>query len=190
MTVVLDPTGDAAKVTTELAPRPASLHGLVVGYLDNGKPNSDRFLDLLAAAFTDVASVVRARKPNIGRIAPATLIDDLARRCDVVITGVGDCAGCCSCTVQDGIALERRGVPTYVVCTTDLLTIAKIAATTAGVPDYPFTVIDHPLGALTDDQLAARASHAHTQITAATPTASVPAGTAPGSAASAPPVGS
>ena len=172
MTVVLDPTGDAAQATPELAPRPTSLHGLAVGYPDNGKPNSDRFLRLPAAAFTALASVLRARKPNIGRIAPATLIDDLARRCDIVITGVGDCAGCCSCTVQDGIALERRGVPTYVVCTTDLLTIAKIAATTAGVPDYPFTVIDHPLGALTDDQLAARANHAHAQITASTPVAS------------------
>jgi hypothetical protein len=167
MTVVLDPTGDAAQVTTELAPRPPSLDGLVVGYLDNGKPNSDRFLDQLRTRFPSVLSVVTSRKPNIGRVAPTSLIQDLAARCDVVITGVGDCAGCCSCTVQDGIALERLGVPTYVVCTSDLLTIAKIAATTAGVPDYPFTVIDHPLGALTDDQLACRATQAHAQITAA-----------------------
>ena len=164
MTVVLDPTGGAARVTTALAQRPPSLAGLVVGYLDNGKPNSDRFLDHLAQRFPEVASAVRVRKPNIGRLAPAPLIEDLAAQCDVVVTGVGDCAGCCSCTVQDGIALERLGVPTYVVCTTDLITIARIAATTAGVPDYPFVVVDHPLGAVPDDQLAARAERAHQQI--------------------------
>lgn len=164
MTVVLDPTGGVAEATTELAPRPASLTGLVVGYLDNGKPNSDRLLDLLAARFPDVREVVRARKPNIGRVASPSMIEDLAARCDVVVTGVGDCAGCCSCTVQDGIALERLGVPTYVVCTSDLVTIARIAATTAGVPDYPFTVIEHPLGAVTEQQLAQRAADAHEQI--------------------------
>jgi hypothetical protein len=82
----------------------------------------------------------------------------------VVVTGVGDCAGCCSCTVQDGIALERAGIPTYVVCTTEMLTTATIAATAAGVPGYPFTVIEHPLGSLTEPLLAERAGAAGAQI--------------------------
>lgn len=166
--VVLDPTAGAATVSVELAPRPSSLAGLVVGWLDNGKPNSDRLLALLAARMDGegMKEQVLLRKPNIGRVAPAGMIDELAQRCDVVVTGVGDCAGCCSCTVQDGIALERRGVPTYVVVTTDLVTIATIAATTAGVPDYPFLVVDHPLGALGEDLLRVRAEQAHDQIVA------------------------
>jgi hypothetical protein len=104
------------------------------------------------------------RKPSIGRLAPAELVDELAARCDLVVTGVGDCAGCCSCTVQDGIALERRGVMTYIVCTTEFLTTARIAATTAGIPDYPFVVVDHPLGSLTPTQLAGRAAQARAQM--------------------------
>jgi hypothetical protein len=164
---VLDPTNGAAPVETEALARPRTLAGLVVGYLDNGKPNSDRFLDLLAARLQTegVQDVVRARKPSIGRLAPPETLDALAASCDVVVTGVGDCAGCCSCSVQDGVALERRGTPTYVVCTSALLTTATIAATTAGVPRFPFVVVDHPLGSLTDDALADRARDAWRKIT-------------------------
>ncbi len=164
--VVLDPTAGAATTSVELVPRPASFAGLTVGWLDNGKPNSDRMLALLADLFTGEGARERVerRKPNIGRVAPAALIDELAQRCDVVVTGVGDCAGCCSCTVQDAIALERRGVPTYVLATTELVTIARIAATAAGVPDHPLIVVDHPLGALAPERLQERAAHAHAQI--------------------------
>jgi hypothetical protein len=167
--LVLDPTGGPKAASASLSPRPESLAGLVVGYLDNGKPNSDRLLDLVAArlAHEGVGSAVRARKGSIGRLAEPEIVDDLVARCDVVITGVGDCAGCCSCTVQDGIALERRGIPTYVICTSELVTIARIAAKAAGIPDYPLTVVEHPLGSLSDELLAERAEHAMKQMTAA-----------------------
>jgi hypothetical protein len=168
MLMVLDPTGGVTGVTTELAERPRSFAGLVVGYLDNGKPNSDRFLELLdqQLAGQGARGVLWAHKTSTGKLADADTIADLAQRCDVVVTGVGDCAGCCSCTVQDGIALERLGTPTYVVCTTEMLTTAKIAATAAGAPDYPFTVIEHPLGSLTADLLAERAADAVKQVLA------------------------
>jgi hypothetical protein len=164
--VVLDPTADAPPETARSLPRPASLSGLVVGYLDNGKPNSDRFLQLLSAKLREdgVRDAVWARKPSIGRVASDEMLDDLAGRCDVVVTGVGDCAGCCSCTVRDAVALERRSVPAFVVCTSELVTTARIAARAAGVPDLPLTVIDHPLGSLTGDLLAARAADASGQI--------------------------
>jgi hypothetical protein len=164
--VVLDPTNGVASARTELVARPESFDGLVVGYLDNSKPNSDRFLDLLTArlAGDGVREAVRVRKHNVGKLADPSTLDDLASRCDVVITGVGDCAGCCSCSVQDGISLERRGIPTFVVCTSELLTTAVIAATTVGVPDYPFVVIDHPFGSLDPDTLGVRADEAYRQI--------------------------
>ncbi len=164
--LVLDPTGGTTAPATELVPRPESFAGLVVGYLDNGKPNSDRFLQLLSARLQadGARAAVWARKTSIGRLADVEVIENLARRCDAVITGVGDCAGCCSCTVHDGIALERTGTPTYVVCTSELVTTARIAATAAGIPDYPLTVIDHPLGSLTAELLAERAAHAAEQL--------------------------
>ncbi len=160
---VLDPSSGAAAVSTELVARPASFAGLVVGCLDNGKPNTDRFLAQLFTHLQQegIRHVVLVRKPNIGRLAPRAMLDELAERCDVVVTGVGDCAGCCSCTVQDGIALERRGIPTYVVCTSEFHTTARISATAAGAPNYPFSVMPHPLGSLTPELLAERALAAY-----------------------------
>ena len=164
---VLDPTeaGDRSR-SAELVQPPADLNGVRIGLLDNGKPNSDRLLSLLAERFRAHEAVLYAtlRKPSIGRLAPVQLLDELAQACDLVVTGVGDCAGCCSCSVQDGIAVERRGVPTLVIVTTEFLTTARISATAAGVPDYPFTVIDHPLGSLAQGQLAQRADLAMGQI--------------------------
>ncbi len=166
---VLDPTETGARSSsTELVLPPADLSGVRLGLLDNGKPNSDRFLSLLAERFSaDDAVLSRTlRKPSIGRLAPVQLVEELVEACDLVVTGVGDCAGCCSCSVQDGIAVERRGVPTVVIVTTEFLTTARIASTAAGVPDYPFTVIDHPLGSLATSQLAQRADVAMAQIRA------------------------
>ncbi len=164
---VLDPTASGTPSrSAELVQPPADLNGVRFGLLDNGKPNSDRLLSLLAERFVANGGVLSGslRKPSIGRLAPVQLLEELAQACDLVVTGVGDCAGCCSCSVQDGIAVERRGLPTVVVVTTEFLTTARIAATAAGVPDYPFTVIDHPLGSLTPDQLAERADLAMAQI--------------------------
>ncbi len=164
---VLDPTAAGAPSrSAELSDPPADLAGVRFGVLDNGKPNSDRFLTLLAARFVARGAVDYGtlRKPSIGRLAPTEMLDELIGACDLVVTGVGDCAGCCSCSVQDGIAVERHGIPTVVITTTEFLTTARISATAAGIPDYPFIVIDHPLGSLNAEQLAQRADLAMRQV--------------------------
>lgn len=164
---VLDPTEAGTRSrSAELIDLPADLAGARFGVLDNGKPNSDRFLALLAERFAARGALLYGtrRKPSIGRLAPVEMLDELVVACDLVVTGVGDCAGCCSCSVQDGIAIERRGVPTVVLATTEFLTTARISASAAGIPDYPFTVIEHPLGSLTPPLLAQRADDAMAQI--------------------------
>lgn len=166
---VLDPTeAGAPSRNAEVVDLPADLAGVRFGVLDNGKPNSDRFLSLLADRFVAQGAQLygTVRKPSIGRLAPAALLEELVGACDLVLTGVGDCAGCCSCSVQDGIAVERKGVPTVVVATTEFLTTARISARAAGLPDYPFTVIDHPLGSLSPTQLGQRADLAMDHIRA------------------------
>ena len=134
--------------------------------MDNGKPNSDRFLSLLAERLLRTGAVRQGveRKPNIGRLAPDTVLAGLVEGCDLVVTGVGDCAGCCSCSTHDAITLARQGLPSVMVATTEFLTTARIAATAAGVPDYPVVEIDHPLGSLGDEALARRADAAMRQI--------------------------
>lgn len=164
---VLDPTEARAPWrSAELVDLPADLAGMRFGVLDNGKPNSDRFLAPLTERFLARGAILYAtlRKPSIGRLAPAETLAELVGACDIVVTGVGDCAGCCSCSALDGIAVERAGVPSVVIVTTEFLTTARISARAAGIPDYPFVVIEHPLGSLGAAQLAERADLAMGQI--------------------------
>jgi len=91
--IVLDPTLPAASGRARLAPRRRSLDGLTVGFLDNGKPNSDRLLALLAARLRErhqLAEIVWARKPSIGQLAPPGMVHDLAASCHLIVTGIGD----------------------------------------------------------------------------------------------------
>jgi hypothetical protein len=157
---VLEPTARSTVGATALNPRPESVAGLTVGLLDNGKPNSDVFLAAFARELTARGALPAdvVRKGNIGRLAEPELLAKLAANSDLVVVGVGDCAGCCSCSTLDTVALEAAGRPTVMVCTTEFLTTARISAATAGVRDYPFSVIDHPFGALTAEQVAERAA--------------------------------
>ena len=74
-----------------LARRPSSLRGCRIGVLDNSKPNADVLLGHLAELLVDrhgAASIARWRKPGSSR--PATMLDEVARQADVVLTGSGD----------------------------------------------------------------------------------------------------
>ena len=55
--------------------------------------------------------------------------------------------------MHDGITLEKRGVPTVVICTEPFITSADAMAALGGVPDYPYVVVPHPLGSRTMEQL-------------------------------------
>jgi hypothetical protein len=89
---VLDPRlsaeGEAARLATPLA----SLDGALVGLLDNAKIGTARFYDhleaLLRARF-GVREVMRRRKPDASRPAPAELLGELSAA-DAIVSGIGD----------------------------------------------------------------------------------------------------
>jgi hypothetical protein len=91
---LLDPTGSSAETQTTLAPRRfRDLNGKRVGLLDSSKYNSDRLLEGIGELLQEryaIKELVRARKPYFGRPVPLDMAKDLASRCDVVITAVGD----------------------------------------------------------------------------------------------------
>ncbi len=65
----------------------------VIGLLDNHKHNSDQVLDRLQQRLTEkipAAQFVRVKKPEAGKGAPKQMLDDLASRCQAVVTGIGD----------------------------------------------------------------------------------------------------
>jgi hypothetical protein len=89
--ILLDPTSERVPPRREQAPRPAALDGLTVGLLDISKPRGDVFLDRLAERLTERGvRVERFRKPTYTRPAPASLRNELAQRCGVVIEALAD----------------------------------------------------------------------------------------------------
>jgi hypothetical protein len=89
-----DPTAPADRTAgAQPGRRLAGLDGAVVGFIDNAKPNFDHLVDDLAAVLTQrygVRRVVTRRKRSASVPAPPEVIDELARDCDLVITGSGD----------------------------------------------------------------------------------------------------
>lgn len=90
---VFDPTDGPAPQAFTKADRPASLEGKVIGILDNGKAKSDvllRGVQELLRTETGIKDLLVLRKPSAYRPAPDEQLDELARRADAVITGIGD----------------------------------------------------------------------------------------------------
>jgi hypothetical protein len=81
--------GDSARDGRALG----SLEGATVGFIDNAKPNFAFLADDLEAMLKHrfgVARVIRHQKPNASVGAREEVIADLARECDLVVTGSGD----------------------------------------------------------------------------------------------------
>jgi hypothetical protein len=89
---VLDPTFDEAARTATRPERLATLEGRTVGLLDNGKIRVYELLNHIEEILRTqygVMHVVRFKKPDASRPAPAELIADM-QQCDAVISAVGD----------------------------------------------------------------------------------------------------
>lgn len=91
---LVDPTSSAAGGQFSLAPRRLrDLDGRTVGLLNSTKFNSDQLLDGIADLLAEryaVKDVVRRRKATFARPVGQDLAEEMASRCDVVITAIGD----------------------------------------------------------------------------------------------------
>lgn len=89
---VLDPRLSAEGEAARLAAPLASLDGALVGLLDNAKIGTARFYDHLEEMLRNrfgVREVIRRRKPDSSRPAPAELLGELSAA-DAIISGIGD----------------------------------------------------------------------------------------------------
>ena len=93
---ILDPTGLTERPAAEaltLASRPASLSGVKIGLLENGKQNAKRFLEEVATVLRERYGAGEAelrRKEIFSQPASPELVDELSRQSEVVVIGVGD----------------------------------------------------------------------------------------------------
>ncbi|HLE43639.1 MAG: hypothetical protein HYU42_02115 [Candidatus Rokubacteria bacterium] len=89
---VLSPVGEA-QVKTLAAPPLPSLQGKTVGFIDNRKTNFEHLVGLLARTLKEqhgVAEVIHRQKAHAAVGATPELLAEMARTCDLVITGSGD----------------------------------------------------------------------------------------------------
>ena len=66
--------------------------------------------------------------------------------------------------MQDGILFEKLGIPAASIATDQFVNMGRASAEAQGMPDYPFAVIEHPIGRLEDDELRRRAEAALPEI--------------------------
>ena len=89
---VLDPRLDAEGEATRLARALPSVGGAVIGLLDNAKVGTARYFDHLEDILTSrfgVREVIRRRKPDASRPAPAEMLGELGAA-DAIVSAVGD----------------------------------------------------------------------------------------------------
>jgi hypothetical protein len=89
---LLSPVGES-RVTALQAPALPPLRGKTVGFIDNRKTNFDRLIEGLSAILRDrhgVGRIVHRQKAHAAVGAPPELLAEMARTCDLVITGSGD----------------------------------------------------------------------------------------------------
>ena len=90
---VLSPVGVVKVQTVAVPSLPGRWTGRTVGFLDNTKSNFDRLVTDLGELLRQrygVAAVVHRKKANASTPAPAELIEELAKQCDVVFAGSAD----------------------------------------------------------------------------------------------------
>lgn len=90
---VLSPVGSVVAATVIVPSLPRDLRGRTIGFLDNTKANFDRLAGEIGRLLGErygVKAVVHRRKANASSPAPAGLIAELAKACDVVFAGSAD----------------------------------------------------------------------------------------------------
>lgn len=65
--------------------------------------------------------------------------------------------------MHDAITFEQLDKPALAICTHPFEPTSKMIARTLSLPDFPFALVDHPIGSANTAELAARAAHAYTQ---------------------------
>lgn len=87
---VVNPTGRKSTAPRGLAPRPASLDGIVLGLLDNNKPGARELFSGLEPRLQDlgIAEVVYRQKSHPS--APSPYVAEVAELADVVVSALGD----------------------------------------------------------------------------------------------------
>src|SRR5580693_3850062 len=155
---VFDPRGVVESANTSIAARPKSLDGLRLAILDNSKWNANKVLRASVAALEKTVKfgqVTYYVKQSFSKDAASELI---AANSDLVLTAIGDCGSCCSCCIRDSVALEKLGIPSAAIITTEFERETELTRTAIGMQGLIPVVIDHPVSSITPAEVESRAA--------------------------------
>lgn len=134
------------------APRPASMKGLRVGFLDGwGDQNGNRMYPAMAVierklkAECGVADTVWQKKPSISQRVPDEMMRSFVNKVDVVINGEGLCGSCTAGSILDGVELEALGKPSVTIVQDRFEKAARAHARNLGLPDLFLLVEKAPV---------------------------------------------
>jgi hypothetical protein len=156
---VYDPRGAIRFENIPVSARKKNLGKLRLGILDNSKWNANKLLRGAAAALgadIDFAAVNYYVKHSFSKDAAPELIAKIAAENDIVLTAIGDCGSCCSACVRDSIALEKLGIPSAVIITTEFVRETELTRQAVGMKALEPVVITHPVSSITQDEVAQR----------------------------------
>jgi hypothetical protein len=159
--LVFDPRGVVKSANIPIAARVKNLDGLRLAILDNSKWNANKILRRSTAALEKTVKFGKVNyyvKHSFSKDAAPELIADIAANNDIVLTAIGDCGSCCSCCIRDSVALEKLGIPSAAIITTEFERETELTRTAIGMQGLTPIVIDHPVSSITLAEVEARAA--------------------------------
>jgi hypothetical protein len=157
--LVFDPRGSVETSDNPIAVRPTSLDGLRLAVLDNSKWNANKILrgSVISLQKTiQFAAVNYYVKESFSKDAAPDLIEQIAANNDLVLTAIGDCGSCCSCCVRDAVTLEKKGIPSVAIITTEFVRETELTRRAIGMQGLRPVVIDHPVSSITQSEVDSR----------------------------------
>jgi hypothetical protein len=158
---VFDPRGVVESADTPIAVRPKKLDGLRLAILDNSKWNANKILRTSTSALEKTLKLGKVNyyvKHSFSKDADPELIAEIAANNDLVLTAIGDCGSCCSCCIRDAVALEKLGIPSAAIITTEFERETELTRMALGMQGLIPIVIDHPVSSITQAEVESRAA--------------------------------
>jgi hypothetical protein len=164
--IIYDPRGAIKFENIPTSKRQKSLNGLRLGVLDNSKWNANK---ILRGAITALSEDIKFSEVNyyvkhsFSKDAAPDLIEKIAAECDIVLTAIGDCGSCCSACIRDSIALEKLGIPSAAIITTEFVRETELTRQAVGMKTLEPVVIAHPVSSITDEEVLQRVAQVRVQ---------------------------
>jgi hypothetical protein len=147
---VFNPRGNPPAINLRpMAPRPASLDGRTVYFVDVRFMNGKDFLSELQRAFNErfpnVHTELRQKKGGYTEDDP-DLWAEIQANAGLMVMAIGHCSTCAPAVAVHCMNMEERGIPTTPLVTQAFQDLVAAIAYKAGMPKLRFTFVPHPIG--------------------------------------------